>query len=296
MVKRKSKYEPRFPMAHRGYDVNAVEAFLSVQQTRAEEVAMAQKERISALKSQNADLNAELLALKTREEQIKSTLISATEKADKMTLDIKLRYAMELDRLKLFRAKWTNAYEEIKERYHFSKDALNMESVVVSTEMEIQKFLAQDFSLPKGDNVSEMEVYFKGEADRLTEADSNVQELKRKLIEANERKLAEKQQQLDNNFRQQAENCFKQQPNLQPQKAESSFKQQQTAQAQKTENCNKPNTQSEDIVYANISKKENVSKQTKEAAKANAVAFSLEDALNPKESLAEICQYLGLPK
>ncbi|MEG2451153.1 MAG: DivIVA domain-containing protein [Clostridia bacterium] len=296
MVKRKSKYEPRFPMAHRGYDVNAVEAFLSVQQTRAEEVAMAQKERISALKSQNADLNAELLALKTREEQIKSTLISATEKADKMTLDIKLRYAMELDRLKLFRAKWTNAYEEIKERYHFSKDALNMESVVVSTEMEIQKFLAQDFSLPKGDNVSEMEVYFKGEADRLTEADSNVQELKRKLIEANERKLAEKQQQMDNNFRQQAENCFKQQPNLQPQKAESSFKQQQTAQAQKTENCNKPNTQSEDIVYANISKKENVSKQTKEAAKANAVAFSLEDALNPKESLAEICQYLGLPK
>ncbi|MEG2540153.1 MAG: DivIVA domain-containing protein [Clostridia bacterium] len=296
MVKRKSKYEPRFPMAHRGYDVNAVEAFLSVQQTRAEEVAMAQKERISALKSQNADLNAELLALKTREEQIKSTLISATEKADKMTLDIKLRYAMELDRLKLFRAKWTNAYEEIKERYHFSKDALNMESVVVSTEMEIQKFLAQDFSLPKGDNVSEMEVYFKGEADRLTEADSNVQELKRKLIEANERKLAEKQQQMDNNFRQQAENCFKQQPNLQPQKAESSFKQQQTAQAQKTENCNKPNTQSEDIVYANISKKENVSKQTKEATKANAVAFSLEEALNPKESLAEICQYLGLPK
>lgn len=252
MVKRKSKYEPRFPMAHRGYDVNAVEAFLSVQQTRAEEVAMAQKERISALKSQNADLNAELLALKTREEQIKSTLISATEKADKMTLDIKLRYAMELDRLKLFRAKWTNAYEEIKERYHFSKDALNMESVVVSTEMEIQKFLAQDFSLPKGDNVSEMEVYFKGEADRLTEADSNVQELKRKLIEANERKLAE--------------------------------------------NRNKASAQSDDVVYANIAKKESMSKQTKEATKANAVAFSLEEALNPKESLAEICQYLGLPK
>ncbi|MEG1529146.1 MAG: DivIVA domain-containing protein [Clostridia bacterium] len=289
MVKRKSKYEPRFPMAHRGYDVNAVEAFLSVQQTRAEEVAMAQKERISALKSQNADLNAELLALKTREEQIKSTLISATEKADKMTLDIKLRYAMELDRLKLFRAKWTNAYEEIKERYHFSKDALNMESVVVSTEMEIQKFLAQDFSLPKGDNVSEMEVYFKGEADRLTEADSNVQELKRKLIEANERKLAEKQQQAENSFKQQAENSFKQQ-------AENSFKQQQILQQQKTEKCNKANVESEDVVYANIAKKESMSKQTKEATKTNAVAFSLEEALNPKESLAEICQYLGLPK
>ena len=106
-----------------------------------------------------------------REEQIKGALLAAGEQAEKTVLDIKLRYAMELERLKLFRAKWTGAYEEIKKRYNFSKDALNMESVAVSVKLELERFLAQDFSLDRGGSAGEEEEAFKAEAERLSEED-----------------------------------------------------------------------------------------------------------------------------
>lgn len=228
-MKKTKKFEPRFARTRRGYDIDAVEAFITSEQNRADDALREQKERIAALKAENAKLSCELDSLRAREEQIKTTLVSATEKADKMTLDLKLRYAMELDRLKLFRAKWTQAYEEMKERYHFSKDALNMESVAVSTELEIQKFLSQDFSLTKGDDADKMESDFKGEAARLTPARSGAEELKAKLLEAEEKKNRQQQKQ---------------------------------------------------VAYT--------------SAESGGVAFSLEDALAPKESLADICRYLGL--
>lgn len=89
--------------------------------------------------------------------------------------DVKLRYKQELDRLRLFRAKWENAYEQMKERYHFDKDALNVESVAVSVELELKKFLAQDFSLNKCVSDDMMEEHFRREAERLTNKQLSVQ-------------------------------------------------------------------------------------------------------------------------
>ena len=155
------------------------------------------------------------------------------EQAEKTELDIKLRYAMELERLKLFRAKWTGAYEELKERYSFGKDALNMESVAVSVKLELEKFLAGSFSLDKKGAEDETELAFKEETARLSEEDERkVRELREKLLQAAERKDREAAL---------------------------------TAKKSKTETGAQP-----------------------------AAAFSLEEAANPTESLAEICRYLGL--
>ena len=101
-----------------------------------------------------------------------------------MTADLKFRYAMEMDRLSLFRAKWTGVYQEMKERYGFQEDALNVESVAVSTRLEIERFLSRDFSLAKGDDVSESEETFKSEVERLSQRDSAVSDLKEKLLDA----------------------------------------------------------------------------------------------------------------
>ncbi len=158
----------RFKLSRRGYDVDEVESYIATERARAEDVQLAQRERIAALKEQCAKQEEQLNELKGREEQIKQALITATRNADRLTEDVKARYAIELDRLRLFRAKWTGAYEQLKERYRFDKDALNMESVAVSVEMELGKLLSQDFSLAKGDDVDEMEEYFKSEVDRLT--------------------------------------------------------------------------------------------------------------------------------
>lgn len=187
-MKKKNKLQPRFALVRRGYDVDSVEAYISLEREKADRAGLEQKERIRVLKAQCDRLSEELSVYRDREEQIKGALLAAGEQAEKTVLDIKLRYAMELERLKLFRAKWTGAYEEIKKRYNFSKDALNMESVAVSVKLELERFLAQDFSLDRGGSAGEEEEAFKAEAERLSEEDGQVKELKRQLLKAAERK------------------------------------------------------------------------------------------------------------
>ena len=183
-MKKKNKMQPRFAIVRRGYDVESVEAYISLEREKADRAGLEQKERIRVLKAQCDRLSEELDVYRGREEQIKSALITASEQAEKTVLDVKLRYAMELERLKLFRAKWTGAYEEIKQRYGFAKDTLNMESVAVSVKLELERFLAHDFSLDKGIPAEDTEEAFKEEAERLSEEDEGVRELREKLVQA----------------------------------------------------------------------------------------------------------------
>lgn len=237
-MKKKEKTQPRFALVRRGYDVASVEAYIALERERSERAGQEQKERIRVLKANCERMSRELAAYHDKEEQIKDALIAAGEQAEKTTLDIKFRYATELERLKLFRAKWTNAYEEIKKRYDFGKDALNMESVALGVKLELEKFLARDFSLDRGDPIETTEQAFREEAERLGEEDEKVRELKEKLLRAAEKKEREE------------------------------------ALAEE--------------------KKENSLPAAEEPAPA--AAFSLDEALHPTESLADICRYLGLGK
>lgn len=186
--------QPMFAKVRRGYDVESVEAYIALERDKAERAGMEQKERIRVLKADCERLTEELQVYRDREESIKTALLSATEKAEKTLLDVKFRYALELERLKLFRAKWTSAYEEIKERYNFGKDALNMESVAVSVKLELEKYLSQDFSLDKGLPCEETETEFRSESDRLGSGDPITEELKEKILKAAERKDREEKQ------------------------------------------------------------------------------------------------------
>lgn len=217
----------RFKTRHRGYDRIAVENYISDYEARADETRLALQERVNSLLNECDRLSRELSELKGREEQIKCAFITATQNADKMTADVKARYQAELERLKLFRAKWTSAYDQMRDRYHFDKDALNMESVAVSVQLDLQKFLMQDFSLNKGTNTNEMEEYFHSEVERLTSAQTNAQN-----------------------------------------------------------NVSAP--------VSGVAELKNKIKDAENKKRAQSVAFSLEDAMNPTESLEEICKSLGL--
>ncbi|MDE6302528.1 MAG: hypothetical protein K2M36_02945, partial [Clostridia bacterium] len=208
-----------------------VEKFISDERERNDEVQLSQRERINGLTDENKRLSDELAVYKEKEEQIKNAFITATQNADKLTADVKARYAEELERLRLFRAKWIGAYEQLKDRYHFDKDALNMESVAVSTQLELQRFLSQDFSLNKGGGTSEMEDYFRSEVERLTDKQLSMQ---------------------------------------------------------------KSSGTASVPTSSVIELKERIKEAESKKKEQSAVAFSLEDALNPTESLAEICKSLGL--
>lgn len=171
----KKKKITRFPLCAKGYDVNAVESYIALEEGKAEETEMALRDRIKKLSDDCAELKSKLAELQGREEQIKLALVSATENANRLTDDVKARYRAELERLRLFRAKWIGAYEQMKERYHFDKDALNVESVAVSVEMELKKFLMQDFSLNKCATRDDMEAHFRREVERLTARQTNAE-------------------------------------------------------------------------------------------------------------------------
>ncbi len=186
----KKKKNARFAICARGYDKEAVESFIALESARADEAQLEQRNRIKDLQAECEGYKAQIAELKGREEQIKLALVTATANANKLSEDVKARYSAELKRLQLFRAKWTNAYEEMKERYHFDKDALNMESVAVSVELELKKFLSKDFSLNMNDCENEMEEHFRKEVERLTSQQISSQrphksadELKEKLLE-----------------------------------------------------------------------------------------------------------------
>lgn len=176
-------------MRYRGYDKKEVESFIVETQSKNETTLASQRERIASLLRDNDDLKAKLAVLQSREEQIKLTLLKATKTADELGEQIRSRFKEELDRLRFFRAKWTAAYEELKDRYHFSKDALNMESVAVQTELDLTRYLTQEFSLNRGDETDDMEAYFKKEVERLTalqqtmqkETESKSKDVKEKL-------------------------------------------------------------------------------------------------------------------
>ena len=178
------KKQLKFKVTRKGYDVEEVDNYLAIETDKNEKIHAQQRERIVELVNEISDLKRQLKEYRDREGQISSAIISATEKAEKMTADLKFRYAMEMDRLSLFRAKWTGVYQEMKERYGFQEDALNVESVAVSTRLEIERFLSRDFSLAKGDDVSESVETFKSEVERLSQRDSAVCDLKEKLLDA----------------------------------------------------------------------------------------------------------------
>ncbi len=229
---KRTKNASRFPIKRRGYDVDAVEGYIASEISRAESAQLSARERISALEAECEELKKQLGELKGKEEQIKAAFISATQNADRLTADVRARYALELNRLKLFRAKWAGAYEQLKERYHFDKDALNMESVAVSVELDLKKMLEQDFSLNSGADDDEMEMYFKSEVARLTSQQSEEQDRVKKEVGST---------------------------------------QDSSALAELKEKIREAEAKSD-----------------------NSAAFSLDEALHPTESLADICRALGL--
>lgn len=170
----KKKKITRFPISRKGYDVDAVESYIALEDGKAEETELALKDRIKQLSDELDNLRAENDEMKGREEQIKLCLVTATENANKLTDDVKARYRAELERLRLFRAKWTSVYEQMKERYHFDKDALNVESVAVAVEIELKKFLMQDFSLNKCVSDDDMETHFRKEVERLSARQTSI--------------------------------------------------------------------------------------------------------------------------
>lgn len=179
-----------FKKVMRGYDETEVNTFLAKLNENFANVTAEQKSRIDELKAINESLSEQLNAYKKKEKLIERTITQATKRASDIENELKTQYALEIERLKIFQAKWTNCYEELKLKYHFDKDSNNMESLVISTKQSlIDKLAALNIVLPS--MAVDEEMQFNSESERITklqeeQAEHLVEQLRRQINEFKE--------------------------------------------------------------------------------------------------------------
>lgn len=176
----KKHCETKFNIARKGYAREEVDARMSSLDGELA-AARGQLSLVEGLKEENDAFRAELQKYREKEDQIKTILALANEKAEDIKTDVKLQYALEIERLKIFQAKWTNAYEELKERYRFDKDALSMEAAVTDASLQIEKLLYADFGIRLTPSSDEAEQQFKTEVERLEINQDEINALVEKL-------------------------------------------------------------------------------------------------------------------
>ena len=110
-----------------------------------------QATRIAELKQQNAELTQKLDEYIKRERDIADAVIATKRQCDEMLTEIKVKYALECERLDAFRKKWTDAarYGYLKEGYE------RTERVLRDCQAELEKAFADDLGI--SDYLSERE-------------------------------------------------------------------------------------------------------------------------------------------
>lgn len=87
-----------------------------------------QKDRIFNLVDENKNISEQLSLYKGKDAQISKTLMIAVSKAKEIEDAAKLKYDMEIERLKLFHLKWVSYYTDIKNKLPVSDKMLSAES------------------------------------------------------------------------------------------------------------------------------------------------------------------------
>lgn len=151
-----------------------------------------QSKRIEELKQENEKLHSELEKYRAQEKEISETLSYAKKQAESIISEAKIKYALECERIKVYRQKWTllaptNNKNRLLESFDRTSNTLKQ------CQLEMENMLANDFG-------EDLESYIE-ERDRLNEepslnyqaiiaeTESKVEELNDKDLEALLRQL-----------------------------------------------------------------------------------------------------------
>lgn len=110
-----------------------------------------QAERIAELKKQNAELTLALESYKSKEAAIAETLDYARKKSAEMASEAKVKYALECERLKAFRKKWTS----LARSGNLAASLERTENLLRECQAELEKGLSDD--LGTADYIAERE-------------------------------------------------------------------------------------------------------------------------------------------
>lgn len=107
----------RFDVERKGYKKEQVDSYLKQLNLQYENSLAEQKDRIFELKGSISMAEKLLEEYKKKEGEINSALLAAVNKAKEMEETAEKKYDLEIQRLKLFNAKWQSYFNEIIKRY-----------------------------------------------------------------------------------------------------------------------------------------------------------------------------------
>ena len=108
---------------------------------------MEQRARIDELRQLNANLVAQVKAVKKKEASIGYALEQANAKAEELESAAKVRYALEMQRLKSFQRRWAEQYNTIRLKYPDDSGLREYEGVVFGMENEL-KGIMNELNIP----------------------------------------------------------------------------------------------------------------------------------------------------
>lgn len=137
----------RFSIVKKGYSVDEVEGFISKLLQLTEDRLTEQSKRINELKGEIRTVTAEKNELKAREISVSQALTEAMRRADEIERAAEARYAIELNRLRLFRKRFTEYISKISDQTPISVAISEFESNVKALESELAEVMHNEFNL-----------------------------------------------------------------------------------------------------------------------------------------------------
>jgi len=165
-----------FSVVRKGYDINQVDAYVNKVVTFTESKLEEQKKRIDELKEENRLLQSKIDDYKKSEETVSEALINATKKANEIITASKMRFALEGERIRLFRAKWTQYVESAVKKIRDIDESVNMQAYLIKTEDEMREAVGRDLNIKKTRLLNEAEDQFMRERLRLNKIEEKAKE------------------------------------------------------------------------------------------------------------------------
>lgn len=137
----------RFKLSLRGYNKKEVDEYICrLQSLNYESLALA-NQNADLLNEEISELKRQLRARDSREEEVVEAIIAATNRAKEIERAWKQRYALEVERIRLFRMKWESFVDEKKLKLPAKDRCDKVTGQLFAEERELLKMMKENFHI-----------------------------------------------------------------------------------------------------------------------------------------------------
>lgn len=165
----------RFKLSLTGYNKKEVDEYIFKIQTLNNESLALANQNVNILEEEIKQLKRELKSKESREEEVTEAIIAATNRAKELENAWKQRYALEVERIRLFRNKWESFIEEKKLKLPAKDRCDKVTGQLYAEERELIKMMKESFNLStEANHINPVNAQYLDESKRLIDKLKNV--------------------------------------------------------------------------------------------------------------------------